>query len=73
MIRSGDDDRIINPRPSGIHSKFRFITGAANNACFHMEEGLLFGGLYPPNRKGIPLRPPSLCGEISILEKSGIS
>jgi len=26
MIRSGDDDRIINPRPSGIDSKLRFIT-----------------------------------------------
>jgi hypothetical protein len=35
-----------------------------------MEEGLLFGGFSPPNRKLIPLRPPSLCGEISILDKS---
>jgi len=45
-----------------------------------MEEGFLFGGLSlrfapgaagsPPNRKVIPLRTPSLCGEISVLDKS---
>jgi len=35
-----------------------------------MKGGLLFGGLSPPNRKVIPLRPLSLCGEISILDKS---
>jgi hypothetical protein len=38
-----------------------------------MEESFLFGGLSPPNRKVIPLRPPSLCGEISILDKSEVN
>jgi hypothetical protein len=43
---------------------------AANNACFDVEEVFLFGGLSPPSKKVIPLRPLSLCGEISILGKS---
>jgi hypothetical protein len=35
-----------------------------------MEESFSFGGLSPPNRRVIPLRPLSLRGETSILDKS---
>ena len=35
-----------------------------------MEEGLLFGGHSPPNKKSISLRPLRLCVENPILDKS---
>jgi hypothetical protein len=35
-----------------------------------MDHGFLFGGFSPPNKEVIPLRPLSLCGEISIFADS---
>jgi len=35
-----------------------------------MKEGFLFGGLSPPNKNVIPLRPPRLGGETFILDKN---
>ena len=43
---------------------------SAKNGYFDAKEGLLFGGLSPPNKKIISLRPLRLCGEISILNKN---
>jgi hypothetical protein len=34
-----------------------------------MEEGFLFGGLSPPNKKSVPLRPPRLRGGNVILDR----
>jgi len=42
----------------------------ANNARFDLKETFSFGGLSPPNKKIIPLRPRRLCGEISLSDKS---
>jgi hypothetical protein len=63
MIRSGDDDRIINLHPSGMVKVAFHHYGLRIIHVLNMDEGFLFGGLSPPNRKLIPLRPPRLCGE----------
>ncbi len=46
MIRSGDDDRIINPGPFGdkFKSSFHCYSGY-NKACSDVRERFLFGGL----------------------------
>jgi hypothetical protein len=55
--QAGDDDRIINSRPSGIASKLCFI--AVGLPIMHFlvtKENFLFGGISPPNKKSL------LCG-----------
>jgi hypothetical protein len=72
MIQSGEGDWIINSHPSGTDTGCVLWLQGRKKYAFWQEEGFLFGGLSPPNKKITSPRPLRLCGEYSILGKNDI-
>jgi hypothetical protein len=67
MIQSGNSDWIINFHAFGIDSGLPFYGyRSPKNAWSGTNEGFLFGGLSPPNKKLLSLRPQRLSGELNL-------